>query len=77
MFGSARKSGSDKKRVRCSIALFMLGFSEVFFLLGISAVKRERMGHWWPPRASNPLRRINPTLGGFDSHTFPPGNLKG
>ena len=30
------------------------------------------MGNWCPPRASNPLLRANPTLGGFDSHTFPP-----
>ena len=34
--------------------------------------RREWMGNWCPPRASNPLSRANPTLGGFDSHTFPP-----
>ena len=31
-------------------------------------ILRERMGHWWAPRISNPLRGAKSTTGEFDSH---------
>ena len=33
--------------------------------------------HWWRSRTSNPVYRVNSSIGGFDSHALPPTFLIG